>query len=71
MSGMYISMKKIEKKYGGPLCRACLRELSGVHLSRRECWYMPFQGLCPRCHMDGKNLVGKLKLSGKLHTIFG
>ena len=71
MIGVYVSKHKIYHDYGGPVCRACMNELTGVHLIRKNCWYSPYPGLCPRCRVDNKNLVAKLKLSGIVRTIIG
>lgn len=66
---MLLSMKKLTKEYGGPICRACLNEMSGVHLRRKNCWYVSYQGICPRCNQDDKNLVAKLRFSGKVKVM--
>lgn len=65
-----LSMHDVYRRYGGPVCRACLNEMTGVHLKRKNCVYLRYPEICPRCHVHDKNLVGKLKLSGKLKTLF-
>ena len=71
MGRMYISKRRIYRDYGGSVCRACMNDLTGVHLKRQNCLYAPYPGLCPRCKEDNKNLVAKLKLSGIIRSIFG
>ena len=67
---MLVTRQKIYREYGGPVCRACMNEITGVHLVRKNCWYMPYKGLCPRCHVDDKNLVAQLKFSGTIRALF-
>lgn len=68
---MYVSRHRVFHDYGGPICRACMNELTGVHLKRKNCLYASYPGLCPRCRVDNKNLVVKLKLSGIIRSIIG
>lgn len=65
-----ISMHQIYRDYGGPICRSCMNTMTKVHIQRKNCWYVPYQGICPRCKQDNKNLVAKLKFSGKMKTLF-
>ena len=64
-----ISINKVYRDHGGPVCRSCLNTMTKAHLRRKNCWYAPYPGICPRCQVDNKNLVVKLKLSGKLKTL--
>ena len=58
-----LTIKKITKKYGGPICRACIKAEYNVALERRDCKYMRHSDTCPCCG-ERKHIVKGLKFSG-------
>jgi len=64
-----IDFKKIDKEYGGMICRACLNMEFGTSLSPKDCDYYEGKNLCACCHEE-KHIVRGLRLSGKMKTLF-
>ena len=63
-----LSMKRVRKKYGDYICRACLNEAYHVRLKRENCKY-GYMYRCPRCG-ENKNIVVHLTPGGRLKTLF-
>ena len=57
-----ITTKKIEKRFGGYICRRCINEVYKVNLTRHDCIYKSFD-ICPRCGME-QNIVHDFRSSG-------
>ncbi len=57
-----ITTKKIEKRFGGYICRRCINEVYKVDLTRHDCIYKSFD-VCPRCGVE-HNIVHDFRSSG-------
>ena len=59
-----VTIKKIQKRFGGNVCRQCINETYDLHLLHTDCRYdHPYPSLCPNCRQM-KNIVTGLQLSG-------
>lgn len=58
-----ITTKKIEKRFGGYICRRCINEVYKVNLTRHDCVYKSFD-VCPRCGVE-HNIVHDFRSSGR------
>ncbi len=63
-----LTMARIKKEYGSPICRHCINEEFGANLQRRHCRYLKHSGICPRCG-EKKHIVEKLTFRGYLKVI--
>lgn len=59
-----VTIRKINKKYGGNICRRCINETYKIHLNHSDCLYGdPYPAQCPRCK-DMRNIVSGFQFSG-------
>ncbi len=66
-----LTTKQFKRQYGGNVCRHCINDETGVHLTPEDCRYEKEYSVCPRCRLSDKHLVkgfslaGLMKLAGK------
>ena len=58
-----LTISRIKRMYGSPICRYCINEQFGTNLKRKNCVYMKHSGICPRCGKK-RHIVRKLSLAG-------
>ena len=63
-----LTISRIKRQYGVPICRSCINEQFGANLQRKNCRYLKHSDICPRCGKK-KHIVKKLTLMGYLKVI--
>ena len=63
-----ITISRIKKDFGGPICRSCINNRYSVKLSRKHCRYEKHSDVCPSCG-ERKHIVKRLSLLGYLKGI--
>ncbi len=61
--------RELLRMYCNRVCRGCLSRIIGTPLSREDCVYWSYRGICANCGED-KHIVHSLKFSGKVKTLF-
>ncbi len=63
-----LTISRIKKEYGAPICRRCINEQYHVNLRRKNCRYFKASDVCPRCG-NTRHIVKRLGLSGYCKVI--
>ena len=61
--------KNFLKKYMNGICRDCLCQTSGLHLSSRDCIYNWKTDYCAKCN-DYRYITAGLRFRGRLKVLF-
>ena len=63
-----ITISRIKKDFGGPICRHCISDRYGVKLERKNCRYEKHSDVCPSCG-EIRHIVKRLTPAGYLKGI--
>ena len=64
-----VTMGRIKRRFGGLICRSCIRQEYNARLRRANCRYLRESATCPCCG-EVKHIVRRLTLRGYLKTLF-
>ena len=64
-----VTIKRIKKNFGAPICRRCLNEHYHVKLRRSNCFLSKEVDVCPVCE-DKKRLVTGFTLIGAIKLLW-
>ena len=65
-----LTMSRIKKEHGAPICRRCVNKQYQVNLRRKHCRYYRYSDICPCCG-ESRHIVKRFSLAGCWKLITG